>query len=175
MGWAALPLVAKVALGASAAGALTSTYAAYQSSRAQKAGLNYQSQVAANNAQLAEYEAQDAENRGVRDAAEHLRKTGALRDRQMNALAANNVDLSEGSALALLTDTQYLGERDAATIRTRGSRDAWARREQAKGYSADSVALRSQSDQISPMFNGMSSLLSGAGQVASNWYLFSKA
>lgn len=57
-------------------------------------------------------------------------QTRAMLASQRTAFAANNVDMSTGSAMDLLGDTAMVGEQDALTIRANAARQAW-------GYSVD--------------------------------------
>ncbi|HEY9146833.1 MAG TPA: hypothetical protein VIN36_09130 [Thiobacillus sp.] len=136
-------------------------YGAYQSSKNEQAAYNY-------NATVNEQQAQDALARGDEAVSEHQRKVDQLKGRQRAVMAANGLDLGEGSALNILTDTDLLGAYDAQVIRKNAEREAWGHRAQAglNRYSADSQ---------SPLLAGTSTLLGGSGTVASKWYDFHKS
>lgn len=161
-----------IAMGVMAVGAGMSAYGSYQSSKANKAAMSYQAGVSANNAQIAEWQAQDALQRGQTAEGQSRLRTAQLKGSQRARLAANGVALDEGSALNVLNDTDYQGEQDALTIRNNASKEAWAYRNQASGMTSDSLLLQGQSDATSPAAAGFGSLLTGAGSVASSWYRY---
>lgn len=166
--------VAVAATGMQVAGTVASTYAAYNKSRADKSGYEYQAQVSANNAQYAEWQAQDAITRGQRTEQNSRMKTAQLKSSQRASLAARGVALDEGSPLDILTSTDYMGELDANTISDNAAREAWALREGARGSMSNADLLRSRADAENPLFSAGSTFLTGAGAVASSWYRYRK-
>lgn len=160
---AAAPALQLAGVGLGAAGA-------YSSSRNTKSAYQAQAQVAKNNAIIAGWQAEDALVRGDRAASVSRSKTRQLKGSQRAALAANGVDLGEGSALNILTDTDYFGEMDANTITDNAAREAWAIRSQASGYSAEASMLSSRASSEQPWLSTATSLLTSAGRVADRWY-----
>jgi hypothetical protein len=152
------------------AGMAASTYGAYQKSKATRSAYEYQAAVNQNNATLAEWQAQDALQRGARSEQTQRLKTAQLRGTQRARLAANGVALDEGSPLALLQDTDYMGELDANTIRDNAGKEAWGARIQGGNYSRDASMLSDRADAESPWGAAGSTLLTGAGSVADSWY-----
>ncbi len=147
---------------------------AYQSAQAEKKGYEYQAAIADNNAQIAEWEAQDAIQRGQTEEQNQRLKTASVYSSQRAAMAANGVDLTEGSPVDVLTSTKYLGERDALTIRDNSLKQAWGHRTQAATDRANATALRWQRDQISPFMRAGTSLLTSAGNISEKWYTAKK-
>lgn len=143
---------------------------AYNESRANKTAYNAQGQVAENNAQIAEWQAQDALARGDRAVYTQRLKTRQLKGTQRVRMAANNVDLGYGSAVEILTDTDYFGEMDAATLHDNAAKEAWALRNQARNFTSEASLMRNRAGMENPMLAGATSLLSSAGRVAGNWY-----
>lgn len=164
-----------VLLGTMAVGTGMQAIGAYNQSKANKSAYAYQAQVNANNAKIAEWQAQDALQRGAKTEQRQRLQTAQLKSSQRARLAANGVALDEGSPLSILQDTDYMGEMDARTIQSNAAREAWGYRNQAAGYASDSAMLRSRSDAESPLLAGTSSLLTGAGSVAASWYRFGQA
>ena len=158
---------------ASIAGVGLQAFGAYQSSQASKNAYEYQSAVARNNAISAEYQAQDAIKRGEVAEAEQRRKTMMLKGSQTARLAANGLDISEGSALQILSDTDWMGEQDALTVRDNASREAWALRQQGSNAQSNSNMLSARADAENPLLSGGATLLAGAGNVAEKWYKMS--
>lgn len=165
--------MATISTGMMVAGTVTQAMAARQQSKAQQQALNYQSAVSANNAKIAEWQAQDALQRGARSEQQSRLQTAQLRGSQRARLAANGVSLDEGSALNILNDTAYMGEQDALTARDNAAKEAWGYRTQEAGYDSDSSMLAYRASQENPNMAMTGSLLTGAGQVASSWYNYS--
>lgn len=151
-------------------GAGMTAASAYSSSQASKAAYNAQAQVDQNNARLAEYQAQDAERRGAVAAQNVGYRTNQVKGTQRAALAANGVDLGYGSALELLSDTDYFGSVDRATTVDNAAREAWGYRTQGANYTSDASLLRQRASAESPFLSAGTSLLGSAGRVASGWY-----
>jgi len=140
------------------------------------------------NARGAEADARTAIMAGQREVQKLQLDTANLKSRQRVGLAANGVDLGEGSALNILTTTDVMGEIDANTLEANATRAAWGYRTKKAGYIAESImatasadATRSQAnlqqgfdrvrlasdrqivDAISPNKAIFTSLLAGAG------------
>lgn len=169
MCFAAAPLVFQVA------GLAFSAYSAVQQSAAAKDSANYNAAVQRNNAQLAEYQAQDAVTRGDKATEDHMRKVAQLKGSQKASMAARGLDLSEGSALNILTDTDLFGEIDANTIQTNAAREAWGYRAQGSNSTAQANLYKAQADNQNPLMAGAGTLLAGAGSVADRWTAYKKA
>lgn len=165
--------LATVALGTAAAGGMSSAVGAYNQSKASKAAYEYQAGVSRNNAMIAEWQAQDALQRGARSVQQQQLKTAQLKGSQRARLAASGVALDEGSALHILDDTDYMGQVDVNTIENNTAREAWGFRNQAAGYTSDSSMLSARSAAENPGGAAFGSLLGSAGQVASQWYAYS--
>jgi hypothetical protein len=160
----------QVGLGLQVAGAFSSALGAANESKYNKAAYEYQAAVARNNAQIDDYRATDALERGALDVNKHQLKVAALKGSQRAAFAARGLALDEGSALNILRDTDYLGDVDAATITDSAAREAWALREQSKGGRANAAMLSSRAASESPLRSAATSLLSSGGSVAKSWY-----
>jgi hypothetical protein len=165
-----LPTLGAAAPALQLAGAVTGAAGAYSSSQGAKAAYEAQAQVAANNAVIAGWQADDATMRGGKSATASRAKTLQLKGDQRAAMAANGIDLSVGSAQEILTDTDYFGQIDANTIVDNAAREAWGYRSQAANFGADASLLRSRADAESPWKAAGASLLTSAGKVASSWY-----
>jgi len=162
--------LATIATIASIAGTGMQAIGAYQTAQSQKASYAYQSRVSENNAKIGEWQAQDAMKRGERAEIDQRRKTAQLKGAQTASLAARGLDIGTGSALNILSDTDYLGEIDALTIRDNSRREAWGIRQGAQNDTNNAGVLRGAGNAISPIGAGATSLLTGAGQVAKQWY-----
>lgn len=155
--------VAALAAGMQAGGA-------YNSAQAQKQSLLYDAQVADNNATLAEWQARDAITVGnLKEQSVRMQMAG-VKGSQRAAMAANGIDLTQGTAVDVLTSTDYMGERDALTVRNDALRSAWGYRTQGVGYQDNARMSRTGANSISPTAAAATSLIGDAGQVAAHWY-----
>lgn len=142
---------------------------------AQQNQYNYQAQVARNNATMAGYQAKEAIRQGQIEEQNQRLKTAAMYGDQRAQLAANGLDLGEGTATELLTTTKYMGERDALTIRDNASRKAWAAQVQEQGFTDEASMKTASADGINPLMAGATSLMGSASNVADSWYKAKKS
>lgn len=84
------------------------------------------------NAQIADYQAEDALARGRVNEKMMRRQTEQTIGSQRAGLAAQGVDINRGSALETQASAAYLGELDALTIRNNAAKEAWGYRVQAQ-------------------------------------------
>jgi len=152
------------------AGAGLSAATAFSNSRSTRSAYEAQAQVARNNAVIAGWQADDALARGDRAVSLQRSKTRQLKGAQRAAMAANGVDLNQGSALNILSDTELFGQMDADTIADNTAKEAWALRNQAAGYTDAAAAAAARASSESPLMATAGSLLSSAGRVAGRWY-----
>lgn len=147
-------------------------YGAYQQSQSAKDAAEYQSAVARNNATVAEWQAQDAIKRGESDEARQRLLTKQLKGTQTSKLAANGIDISEGSALNILSDTDWMGEQDALNVRDNAAREAYGYRQQGANSSANAGLLKYKADSENPLMSATTSVMSNPqlGTVADKWY-----
>ena len=156
--------------GLQVAGLVSGALGASRQSEATQQAYNYQAAVNKNNAQVAEWQAQDALQRGTKAEQAQRLKVAQLKSSQRAGFAARGVALDEGSPLAILQDTDMMGEMDALTIRDNAEKEAWGARMQGANYSSDSAMLSARAGAESSTGAAFGSLLTGAGAVASSWY-----
>ena len=158
----------------SAIGTGVAVYSSIQSGEAQSAAANYQAQVAANNAKIAEMNANAATATGntqlqaaQEQAAQHQGMIRAV-------MGAGGVDLNSGSALRTQQGMAEVDQLNQATIVSNAARSAWNYRNQGADYTANSNLLQMQSSQASTaaIMGGFSSMLSGAGMFANQYNKF---
>lgn len=152
-----LPMAA-MALAASIGSTALSAYGAYQQSAAQKSA--YQAQAAA-----ADRERAAAGERADQEARRIGAQVANTRGQQAAALAANGVDASFGSSAGVLATTDYYGMEDLQTSAKNAQDTDYAYRDRA-------AQARSAAAQTNPGLAAATSLLGGAGKVASSWYNF---
>ena len=161
-------------LGMQAAGAAMGTVGSYYSAQNTKSNLQMQANLADTNAQIAELGAQSALAQGAKEEQRSRLQTTALKKSQRVAMAANGVDLGQGSAAEILTSTDLMGDIDANTIKANAVRNAWGYRTQATNYQNQALMNRASASSISPMGGAVSSLLGSAGAVGQSWYQFNQ-
>jgi hypothetical protein len=142
---------------------------AYGQAKTNKANLKYQSEVAANNAVIAQDQATLAEVNGQSQVAQHELSSNAFYGGQRANLAASGVDLGQGSPNDVLTSTKLLSKLDANTIQDNALREAWGFKTQRNNYTAESAQLKANSDAISPTKSAVMSLLGSAQQANNAW------
>lgn len=156
------------------AGAVMSVIGTYFGAKSQQSMLRAQADIDQINAAIAEQSARTALMIGQRQEQQSMLQTGQLKGHQTASMAANGIDLGEGSAARVLTDTDVMGKIDADTIAANAVRQAWGYRTQAVSIQNEALMKRSQADAISPWMGATSSMLTSAGTVASNWYSMNK-
>jgi hypothetical protein len=164
---------ATAALAMQGAGAASSALGAYYGAQSSKATLNFNADLADINARVAESAAQASLLTGEREEQRSMISTANLKGTQRASLAANGVDLGEGSAANILTTTDVMGEADANTIHANAIRQAFGYRTQSVNQSNQAMMSRASASAIDPLTAGATSLLGSAGQVAGNWYRYS--
>ena len=162
------------ALGMQAAGVGMSTVSAIYGAQMQEIAFNYQADISEINAKLSESSAQQALEQG-RDQAGQVRLQGEnMKGTQRTAIAANGVDRNEGSAKNILDSTDMMVETEIQNTKLNAARSAFGYRTQVINNSAQAAGARISAAGVSPFLQGSTSLLSGSGQVAGNWYNMTK-
>src|SRR5688572_4523364 len=108
--------------GAQAAGSIAS---AYSESEALKAQGAHQKRMAGINAELAEMQADDAIKRGDKEAEGVRRNAKKMIGSQRAALAAQGIEIDDGSALEIQDETRAIATEDALQIKNNAWRTAW--------------------------------------------------
>lgn len=152
------------------AGVIGSTVGAYKKSSGEQQGYQFQSTIAKKNAAIAEMQSKDAMLRGVKDEQNVRMRTAQVASTQRASMAARGIDIGEGSPLNILTDTAFMGERDALTARDNSAKEVWGFQTQAQNYRDNASVLDWRADQTSPGTDAFATLLTGGGKVASSWY-----
>ena len=170
------------------AGAVGQAYGAWSSAQGTKAAMQSQATIAETQAQIAELNAEGAEFNAQQSLLagqrreQNVRLKGAqLKSTQRAGMAANGIDLGSGSAVNVLTTTDLMSEEDANAVKLDAVRSAWGYRTQATNYVNEAIGKRTQAyglnktaGAINPWMSGGAALLTGAGQVASSWYVANK-
>lgn len=148
-------------------GGLISGAGQIASANAQSKAAKYNAEVQRQNAMLAERQARNVLDAGMREEQKQKAMTAQLMAKQQAAQAANGVDVSFGTPLDLMVDTAKQGAIDALTIRTNAYRNyddvrnqAVASRNQAALY--DMEAKNSRTAGILGAFGTMASSFGSA-------------
>jgi hypothetical protein len=134
--------LAGAATAATIAGGVISAGGAIMQGQAQAKQAKYQSAVERNNATIAGWQATDAQQRGKIEEQRQRLQTARLHGAQRAGMAANGVEIDNGSPLDVLMDTAQLGELDALTIRSNAEREAYGFRSQSSNLMAQSGLTR---------------------------------
>ncbi|HEY5993303.1 MAG TPA: hypothetical protein VIU46_01765 [Gallionellaceae bacterium] len=132
--------------------------------------LGYEAQVAGNQAAIAGYQAEMAQQVGATREQDSRLQTAQQFGSQRAHMAASGVDLGEGSATDVLASTEYMGERNAMMIRDDTNRQVWNYRNQQAMYQADQKAKLAQADAINPDMAAFGSLLGSATSFAGSYF-----
>lgn len=172
--------IANVALAASAiagvAGSYMSAQAAKQQGEAQQAMYNYQAKIAQENSKIAKTQAGLERQQGIEESRLQRMKVLQAIGSQQTAMAANGVDVTQGTALDVIEDTAAMGELDALQTRYNYERKAIAYEVEANNYSnqANLDIIAGQNAYKAGKTNALATGLSGiakTGEVASRWFM----
>lgn len=161
---------ATAALAMQGYGAASSAIGAWGAASSQKNSLNFQADIADINARMSESQAQATLLTGQKQAQQSMLQTAQLKSTQRAGMAANGLDLGVGSAANVLNSTEVMGQIDKNQIEANATRAAWGYRTQSTNYANEALMDRATASGINPTMAGVTSLISGAGQVASSWY-----
>lgn len=161
---------AAASLAFTALGTVQSYMGAKQEGKAQQQMYNYQAAVDRNNAKVAEWQAQDAEQRGKEEERKRRLLTGQQKGAQRTAFAANGIDLGSESVAETLADTEMIGELDALTIRSNAKREAYGYRVQGANYNASAVnnTFAGKNAKAAANTKATSTILGGVSTITGN-------
>jgi hypothetical protein len=166
--------VSQFSLIGSLAGMANGAIGSYYSAQSKASSLSFAADMANLNSQMAEKQAQHALYQGNRQSGQLSMKYGQTKSSQRAAMAANGVDLGTGSASEVLASTDISKEIDMNAINENAVRSAWGFRTQSVNYNNEALIGRATAGSISPFGYGMTSMLGGAGNVATAWYRYAK-
>lgn len=151
-------------------GALLGGAGQIASADAQSKAAKYNAEVQRQNALMAERQARNVLDAGMREEQKQKAMTSQLMARQQAAQAANGVDVTFGTPLDLMVDTAKQGAIDALTIRTNAYRNYDDTRNQAVGYRNQSALydMEARNSRTAGLLNAFGSTMSGLGGAYSN-------
>ncbi|EPK1488416.1 hypothetical protein JHZ33_003591, partial [Acinetobacter baumannii] len=80
--------------------------------KALKQSLEQQADIAGENATLADIQARDAIDDGRNSVTDYQRNLSGFKSSQINALAENGIDVTQGSAIDILASTEMMAQND---------------------------------------------------------------
>lgn len=155
-------------------GAIQGGFGAYFQAKSQKSNLEFQADMAAINARMAERSAQSILEAGQKEAGVVSMRAGKVMGAQKVSQAARGVQMGVGSAAEEIATTQLMKEQDMLTINANATRQAWAARMQSTNMQNESLLKGTTADSISPFASASASLLASGAAVASSWYKYNK-
>jgi len=164
---------AAVTIASAALGAVSS----YSQGKSQQAMYNYQAQVAEQNKKIANQNAAQERQTGIEEARMQRIKTLQAVGSQQAAMAANGMDVTQGTSLDIIEDTSAMGELDALQIQTNYERKALSYEQQANNFQneANMDRIAGQNAYKSGVINAAATGLNGIGKtvgVATKWMGF---
>ena len=159
------------------AGSAIEAVSSYSQGKQQQAMYNYQAQINQENARIAQKNAATERQTGIEEARLQRMKTLQVIGSQKTAMAANGMDITQGTSLDIIQDTAAMGELDALQIETNYEKKALAYEQQANNFSnqanLDVISGRNayKSGQINAVTEGLNGV-SKLGSVANKWVGF---
>lgn len=150
-------------------GAATGAYGQYQQVQAANAQADFQSDVAKENARIAEMEGNFAHDAARQAEGEHRRKVRAIRGKQRAQMGASGLLVGQGSFGDILADTTELGELDALAIRYEGDLAKWRHDVQANAATAQGQLY--SASKSNPYITPAATLLTGTSSAVSQYRL----
>lgn len=125
----------------------------YSKLKAQKDALNNQADIAEYNATLADMQARSSIDSGRNAVTDYQRNVGAFKSSQINGLAENGIDVSQGSAIDILASTEMMAQADIDNIKYNAALESWGHQVEATNTRNQANALRAQAKSVRPLFN----------------------
>lgn len=159
------------------AGGIVGGVSNYQQGKSQQAMYNYQAQIDENNAKIAQKNAAEERQTGIEEARLQRMKTLQAIGSQETAMAANGMDVTQGTSLDIIGDTAAMGELDALQIEHNYEKRALSYEQQAGNYSnqANLDRIAGKNAYNAGVMNAAQSGLNGlskVGSVATKWFGF---
>lgn len=139
----------------------------YSKLKAQKQALKAQAQQARQNATLADIQSRNAIEDSRNQIGDYQRGVQQFKSSQINALAENGFDVTQGSAIDLLASTEVLAQADIDNMRYNAALQAWGYQVEKTNYINEANALDAQAKAVRPSFNTFMSFSAGLNQAAS--------
>lgn len=162
------------AMSASGVGAAVTAYGRYQQGQSESDRLNFQADIAEDNADLVEYSVKAAKSAGKRAERKHGQKVRQIIGKQRVSYAGRGVDVSAGSPAEVIDETRLHGEDDAAVIRYNSAMQVWGLNRRAANYRQQASLYRMGADdaRIAGSLAAGTTLLTGLATIGTNYALW---
>lgn len=156
------------------AGSAIGAVSSYSQGKQQQAMYNYQAQLDNQNAEIARKNAAKERQQGIEESRLQRMKTLQAIGSQQTAMAANGMDVTQGTSLDIIQDTAAMGELDALQIESNYETKALAYDQQANNFAnqvnIDRITGKNAytSGKINAVTSGLNSF-SKLTSVASKW------
>ncbi|MCE6411880.1 hypothetical protein KR667_19025, partial [Acinetobacter baumannii] len=126
---------------------------------------------AGDNATLADLQARDAIDDGRNSVTDYQRNLSGFKSSQINALAENGIDVTQGSAIDILASTEMMAQNDIDTLKYNAAMKSWGHRVQETNFINQKNSLLAQAKTVRPRLNAelaaidqfASSMMGGGG------------
>lgn len=172
--------IGAVAAVAGVASGIVGGVSSYQQGKAQQAQAEYQAKVAEDNARIAQQNASNVRQEGIEESRMQRMKTLQTVSSQQASMAANGLDISQGTPLDVIEDTATMGELDALTTQYNSETKAQAYEQQANNFNnqanLDRIAGRNamQAGKMNALSSGLNTVSSLGKSVSNYWWGFAK-
>lgn len=169
-----MTFAAPAALGLGALGAGVSAFGSIEQGQATANAANYQAQVSANNATIANQNANYATEAGQAQAGAQSLKGAATAGRIKTAQAASGIDVNTGSAANVQVSQREQSNVDSATMLNNAELQAYGYRSQATGFEAQEGLEKTEAEQapIGADLSAAGGLLGSASGLGFKWSQF---
>ena len=180
----AIAIASNVAIGvgvaSGVAGGVVGGVSSYQQGKAQQAQYNYQAKVNEENAKIAQENANVQRQQGIEEARLQRIKAASTIGAQKTAMAANGVDITQGTAVDVISDTAAMGELDA--LQTQYNYEMKARSYEAQAGNFENQAnldvISGKNAYKAGQLNAINAGIKGIGEsanatagVATKWFM----
>ena len=166
-------VIAGVLVATTIASAVMQGIQAKNAAQAERNAAEYNAQIANNNAIIASQQRSTTLQQGDVEAQKSMRDQAQMIGAQRAQMAANGIDLTQGSAQDILASTKFLGGIDVNTIQSNAARQAWGYEVQGMNDKNAATMETWKANSINPSQIGAmaagSSLLSSIGGAASSY------
>ncbi|EXT43880.1 hypothetical protein J810_2169 [Acinetobacter sp. 25977_7] len=135
----------------------------YAKMKAQKQAFKQQEKLALYNATLSDNQARQAIEDGTNAVTDYQRNVSAFKSSQINALAENGIDVTQGSAIDLLASTEMLAQGDIDSIKYNAALQSGGHKVKATNYRNQAENYRVAAKSIRPV---LSTILNLSGEAA---------
>jgi hypothetical protein len=125
----------------------------YLKLKAQKQTLEQQRDMAQANATMADQQARGAIESGRNTVEDYQRNIGGFKSSQINAMAENGLDVTQGSAIDILASTDMMAQGDLENIKYNAAMKSWGFRVEETNFINQRNALDAQAKSVRPRLN----------------------